>query len=113
LWAEIVLEVVLITLLITAVKVYEAFFMSNRPPEARFRTVSKQHSTSSHEAPKRLPIRKYRLGEEPDDDLSNSTTPEERLAMVWELTARAWALTGQPLPEYDRRAVPVMIRRLQ
>ena len=62
-------------------------------------------------AAKRIPGGKYRLGGEPGDDLSGSTTPEQRLAMVWELTMRAWALTGRPLPEYDRRRIPVKIHR--
>ena len=58
-----------------------------------------------------VPVRVYRLGEEPGDDLSASTTPEERLAMVWELTMRAWALSGRPIPSYERSEMPVVVRR--
>jgi len=58
-----------------------------------------------------MPVRIYRLGEEPTDDVSAFTTPEERLAMVWELTARAWALAARPRPAYERPAMPVGIRR--
>lgn len=58
-----------------------------------------------------LPVRVYRLGAEPRDDLSELTTPEERIAMVWDLTARAWALTGRPFPDYERHRMPGVIRR--
>lgn len=61
----------------------------------------------------KYPARVYRLGEEPADDLTVSTTPEQRLAMVWELTRRAWTLTGRSTPAYERGAIPVMVRRLQ
>lgn len=71
-----------------------------------------QHSgATGDEAPRRMPVRVYRLGEEPADDLSGATSPAERLAMVWELTARAWALTGKPVPTYDRGVMPVAIVR--
>lgn len=53
------------------------------------------------------PIRKYRLGEEPSDDLSDSTTPAERLEMMWPLALEAWSLTGKPLPDYARDETPV------
>ena len=56
------------------------------------------------------PVRKYALGHEPGDDLSASTTPEERLAIMWRLTLEAWALSGAALPDYARRDAPV--RRL-
>jgi hypothetical protein len=58
-----------------------------------------------------MPVRVYRLGEEPGDDLSTSTTPDQRLAMVWELTMRAWALMGQPVPTYERHQMPGFVRR--
>ena len=53
------------------------------------------------------PIRKYRLGEEPSDDLSDSTTPAQRLEMMWPLALEAWSLTGKPLPDYARDEAPV------
>ncbi len=53
------------------------------------------------------PIRKYRLGEEPSDDLSESTTPAQRLEMMWPLALEAWSLTGKPLPDYARDGAPV------
>lgn len=53
------------------------------------------------------PVRRYRLGEEPPDDLRAFTTAEERLAMMWPLALAAWSLTGEPIPDYDRRAAPI------
>lgn len=57
------------------------------------------------------PVRVFRLGEEPGDDLSAITTPEQRLAMVWELTARMWELTGRPWPSYTRATIPIRVLR--
>jgi hypothetical protein len=53
------------------------------------------------------PVHKCRLGDEPSDDLRASTTAEERLEMVEQLTRDAWSLTGIPLPDYRRHAAPV------
>jgi len=54
----------------------------------------------------------FRLGEEPPgDDLSAVTTAEQRLEMVWELTAWMWELSGQPLPSYSRADMPVRVIR--
>lgn len=58
------------------------------------------------------PVRVYRLGEEPRDDLSGSTSAEQRLAMVWELTLDAWALAGLPISTYARHETPVSVRAL-
>ena len=57
------------------------------------------------------PIRRYRLGEEPPDDLSEVTTPAERLAMMWPLAREGWLLAGRPLPTYDRTDLPSRIFR--
>jgi hypothetical protein len=57
------------------------------------------------------PVVVYRLGEEPGDDLSNTTTPEGRIALVWELTRRMWALTGRPLPDPTREGRPIRVIR--
>lgn len=53
------------------------------------------------------PVRTFRLGEEPGDDLSASTTPEERLGMMWRLARDAWASSGNPIPDYSREETPV------
>lgn len=57
------------------------------------------------------PIRRFALGCEPSEDLSGCTTEQERLAMMWDLARRAWLLTGRPLPDYDRSAVPGRLTR--
>ena len=63
------------------------------------------------EARASTPIRKFRLGEEPGDDLSGCTTPEERIAMMWPLAVDAWASAGRRLPEYSRDRMPGRIIR--
>ena len=63
------------------------------------------------EARASTPIRKFRLGEEPSDDLSASTTPEERIAMMWPLAVDAWAAAGRRLPRYSRDRMPGRIIR--
>lgn len=52
------------------------------------------------------PIARFRLGEEPPDDLVETTTPGQRIAMMWPLAVEAWSLAGRPLPTYDRRTMP-------
>jgi hypothetical protein len=56
------------------------------------------------------PVRLYRLGEEPPDDRSRLNTPEQRLAMMWELALDAWSLSARPLPAYAREETPVTCR---
>lgn len=58
-----------------------------------------------------LPVRVFRLGEEPGDDLSGVTTADERLAMMWPLTVEAWRIAGLPIPEYPREETPVRVTR--
>jgi hypothetical protein len=50
-----------------------------------------------------------RLGSEPSDDLSASTTAEQRLDMMWPLALEAWSLCGRPLPAYERGETPVRL----
>lgn len=57
------------------------------------------------------PVRIFPLGEEPLDDTLDTMTPSERVALVWELTARMWELSGNPLPSYTRATMPVRIVR--
>ena len=52
------------------------------------------------------PLRGYRLGSEPGDNLTAVTTPEQRLAMMWELALQAWHLSGRELPTYSRHEIP-------
>jgi hypothetical protein len=57
------------------------------------------------------PIRRFALGEEPGDDLSDVTTPSARLAMMWRLAREAWALAGGTLPTYTRANAPTRLYR--
>ena len=57
------------------------------------------------------PIRRYALGEEPDDDLNGQTTAAQRVGMMWQLAKDAWASTGRPLPSYTRAEMPGRIIR--
>jgi len=59
----------------------------------------------------RWPIARFELGREPSDDLSDVTTPAERIAMMRELAESAWALAGRPSPTYDRSSIPTRIFR--
>lgn len=57
------------------------------------------------------PVRVYRLGEEPRDDLSAVTTPEQRFEMVQELTVWCWELGQRTFPSYTRAEMPVRVIR--
>lgn len=67
-------------------------------------------STAAERAAARAswPIRKIALAEEgADDDLSSSTTVEERLSMMWPLARDAFP----EVPTYTRRDAPGRILR--
>jgi hypothetical protein len=68
-----------------------------------------QVSNNAH----RRHVRRFRLGEEPRDDLTGVTTAEERLRLLRELSERAWTLSGRPLPSYSRSQIPVRVARLR
>ena len=57
----------------------------------------------------RLPVRVFRLGEEPSDDLSDSTTAEERFDMVAMLSERM--LEFSPTPPNTRGEITVRVIR--
>jgi hypothetical protein len=57
------------------------------------------------------PIRRYRLGDEPLDDVSDVTTAAERLASMWRLAQEGWRLAGRELPVYDRASTPTRLYR--
>ncbi|MDX1570127.1 MAG: hypothetical protein R3200_06540 [Xanthomonadales bacterium] len=57
------------------------------------------------------PVRGFELGEDPNENLSDLTTPAERLSMMWELALQAWQLAGHSLPEYDRSSMPGRVFR--
>ena len=56
-------------------------------------------------------MRRFKLGEEPDEDLSAGTTAEQRLGMMWELAVAAWQLSGMRMPDYQRGETPVRVVR--
>jgi hypothetical protein len=58
-----------------------------------------------------MTIRRFPLGAEPSEDLSEFTTPEERLVILAELSSRMWELTGRTIPLYSRSQLPVSIVR--
>jgi len=58
------------------------------------------------------PIRKLRLDQEGEgDDLSATSSVEERLSMMWPLALDAWATSGKPLPTYERSEMPGRVLR--
>jgi hypothetical protein len=57
------------------------------------------------------PIARFTLGDESANDISALTTPEERVAMMWELAETAWTLAGRQLPTYDRQNIPACVFR--
>ncbi|MEO5824811.1 MAG: hypothetical protein ABIR59_02905 [Gemmatimonadales bacterium] len=61
------------------------------------------------DARRTMPIRLYRLGEEPGNDLTPLTSAAERLAMVALLSRRMWRLTGQPEPAYTRATISCVV----
>jgi hypothetical protein len=63
--------------------------------------------------PSKWPVRIFRLGAEPRDDLLSSTTGAQRLEMVATLSRRAWELTGRAVLPIPRSEWPVVVRRLR
>jgi hypothetical protein len=57
------------------------------------------------------PIRAFRLGDEPLVDDRDTSTPDERLAMVWTLTREQWLLSGRAYPDYTRADTPGTVVR--
>jgi len=64
-----------------------------------------------HKARAWWPIARFDLGAEPPDDISATTTPVERIAMMWTLAEFAWKLAGRHLPTYERRDIPATLYR--
>jgi hypothetical protein len=51
------------------------------------------------------------LNDEPGDDVSDVTTPEQRLRSMWRLAKEGWRLAGRELPVYDRASMPTRLYR--
>ena len=75
---------------------------------ANFRTMSVREEVP-HRDP--LPVRVFRLGQEPSDDLSGSTSAEERFEMVAALSARMVEFSPTPPPVQAQRGIPVRVIR--
>lgn len=58
------------------------------------------------------PVRRFRLGDEPSDDLSETTTAEGRIGMMWPLALDAFALGQGAGGRIPRASWPVKVRRL-
>ena len=69
-----------------------------------------RHESRAAAARRSWPVRVYRLGAEPGDDLGPTTTAEARLAMMWPLALEAWTLAARPVPTYSRAETPVSLR---
>jgi len=57
------------------------------------------------------PIRKYRLGEEPEEPMVPATTAEQRLLLVEEMTLASWIAAGRVMPTYTRTEAPGRVIR--
>jgi hypothetical protein len=58
-----------------------------------------------------MPVRIVALGHEPLTDERDTSTVDERLALVWTLTRRQWAFAGLEIPRYTRAEMPGRILR--
>jgi hypothetical protein len=57
------------------------------------------------------PIRKTTLDDDDAEDHSESTTADERLAMMARLALDSWASSGMPWPSYTRAEMPGRVLR--
>lgn len=57
------------------------------------------------------PGAKARLGSEDESAAPHGATPSECVAMVWQLTLDAWAMSGRTIPQYSRAEMPGSIVR--
>jgi hypothetical protein len=58
-----------------------------------------------------MPVRVFRLGEEPDESFATDMSAEQRLEMLVMLSSRMLELTGAPYVTYPRAAMPFRIIR--
>jgi hypothetical protein len=52
------------------------------------------------------PIRRVGLRDEELTDPRDTSTVDERLALVWKLTREQWAFAGMTIPDYARADMP-------
>jgi len=81
----------------------------------RWLTRASLRLVSSFEERKRAraawPIRKVGLRDEKLTDSRDTSTVDERIALVWRLTRRQWAFAGRPIPTYTRAEMPGTVLR--
>jgi hypothetical protein len=58
-------------------------------------------------------VRVLKLQEQDKYDDLRSTTPAQRLEMMWQLTLDAWAFKGEPISEDDLQRNVVRVIRLE
>lgn len=80
------------------------------PRRARARNPDRRVTREPPAARASWPVKKTRLGDEDEPAAPPGASPSERVAMVWTLTLDAWAMTGQPLPDYARADAPGLVR---
>jgi len=61
--------------------------------------------------PESVPIRVFRMDDEPLLDRRVATTPSERVREVLRLSYEAFVLSGQPWPQYTRSQLPGRVIR--
>jgi hypothetical protein len=61
---------------------------------------------------RRMTARIVPLASNEANDARVGGTVDERLALLAELSRRAWASTGKPIPSYTRKTMPVRITTL-
>jgi hypothetical protein len=60
-----------------------------------------------------VPVRLFRLGEEPPETGDETTTAAERFELVAVLSARMHELRGGRAAQYDRASIPVLLRSMR
>ena len=58
------------------------------------------------EARKNWPVNAVPSKSDSEITLAKTTSSAERLAMMWQISQDAWALTGKGFPEYQRHNMP-------
>ncbi len=63
------------------------------------------------EARRDWPVRVFKVGEEPTENLAATTTASERLEMMWPLAKSAWLLAHGEITDYPRGEIPGQVVR--
>lgn len=72
---------------------------------------ARQRAARRRQRAEEWPVRRYALGHEPPLDPLDSTTVDERLALMWPLAIEMWELSGREVPDYRRDEAPGNLRR--